>query len=365
MKSRFIIRMCFIILCFIIFVLAGNRASEKEVQFIIPTKEAETEKPIETVNEVVEPEKPIESVDKPAESAKSIESMDEPSEPVMESHTIQRVNHLKREELEHNSKILRNLLEFQLLAKKYQNKIECLQSTELLMASFLRSGTEQYTDEDWNTLAGNVEGFEIFIKESKNPESAYFLRKTEYFYDPATGEKIDFIHLMATLNVYLYQDMLYQIYPESGDIGGWAGDCIQLAKEAKIEQVKSVDLEQFMNDRLGISGKFAMGDILADLDALNIYKSLSLNRDSDFYMVFCKYYDSLGEFTRYQSFLTNRFPAAKTEEQLKIEIHNVVAAELSIALSMVCQKEDLMEKEDLAYRNMAGYCFAEYLWKHR
>lgn len=315
-------------------------------------------------------EESTQSITSPPNQQASQQASKEPSQqpsptlaPPQQNHTVtseEAVNCLSKKEREYNQTIIDNLLRLQELAKLYCQKSGATQSEEFLMASFLRCGEERYMDKAWSNLAGDCVEFSEFIKNEDNNQAALDLQKTKFFHDPVTGEEIDFTHLMATLNTYLNQDLIYQLYPEVGDIGGWAGDCIQLAAEAKKAQVQEQELESFMNGRLGVTGKFGMGDILADIDALNIYEKLE--EGADLPTVWEAYYSSLGKNTRYNNFTNHRFPEVTSEDQLKQEILRIVAPEYSLAMFKVYHQEGL-EQEDKIYSRAAGVCFAEYLWK--
>lgn len=191
-------------------------------------------------------------------------------------------------------------------------------------------------------------------------ESAHELRDTEFYYDLVTGEQIDFVHMIATMNVYFYQDMMHNIYPMAVDVGGWAGDCIQLAWEGKEQQIGATELQEYLSKRLGISGKFGLADLLADLDAINICKLTG--DETDFRSTFEKYYNSLDERTRYQEFLTNCFPLVENEEQLKKAVREVLVSNSSFLVTRVYAKEGLADETDIMYQSAAGDCFATYLW---
>ncbi|HEX3021172.1 MAG TPA: hypothetical protein VHP81_02115 [Lachnospiraceae bacterium] len=277
----------------------------------------------------------------------------------------QPINILTKSQLQHNQRILTNLRSFQHLTENYIHQLASTKtepSATLLMASFIRTGRKRYTGSAWKALAGSEEAFYAFVRKAKGNECASFLRRVEFFYDPVTGEKIDFIHLFASLNVYLENEFTYRIYPQIGDIGGWAGDCIQLASEGKKGKIPGKDLKAFFRDRIGIEGSFGSGDILADVDAMNIFALLKSTEEIP--ATFEYYYNGLGQGTRYQLFIQNRFPEVTSQKMLKKEIGEVFTKR-SYLMSLVLGSEEMDLNEDKRYLKEAGDCFATYVWEGR
>jgi hypothetical protein len=230
------------------------------------------------------------------------------------------------------------------------------------MASFIRSGTKRYTGTAWKALAGAEDEFYAYVKKAKGNKCASFLRSVEYYYDPVSGEQIDFIHMIASLNVYLENELMYSLYPQIGDIGGWAGDCIQLACEGKKYKISAKRLNDFFNDRIGKEGSFGGGDILADIDALNIY--MLLKDKGEFANAFKYYYNTLRKTNRYQLFVQNRFHGATSLKEMKQEIQKVLTKK-SYLMSLVLDREGLILVNDNRYLEEAGDCFASYVWERR
>lgn len=83
------------------------------------------------------------------------------------------------------------------------------------------------TEFAWREIAGNVDYAFIAYMEQF---SEYSYLQTANFYDPSTGDEIDFVHMLATLNANYYDRLGWESidYPLNA-YAGWAGDLITLA----------------------------------------------------------------------------------------------------------------------------------------
>jgi len=122
--------------------------------------------------------------------------------------------------------------------------------------------------------------------------------ESEVILDPNTGKEIDFVHMIAPLNAYLKNGDKV-MYIVSTDYAGWAGDLITLLEEVtkyrienNIEDVE--ELQEYCNSLLGTNkpSSCSSSDILADLDAISLYKDSSNKITEDLYNALYKYYVS-------------------------------------------------------------------------
>jgi len=153
----------------------------------------------------------------------------------------------------------------------------------------------RYNDKYWNMLLGNLDnGFLTYLGD----EETKLRFESEVILDPNTGKEIDFVHMIAPLNAYLKNGDKV-MYIVSTDYAGWAGDLITLLEEVtkyrienNIEDVE--ELQEYCNSLLGTNkpSSCSSSDILADLDAISLYKDSSNKITEDLYNALYKYYVS-------------------------------------------------------------------------
>ena len=181
----------------------------------------------------------------------------------------------KSENIEiHNKEILGKVKILQDIAEKYieDNNITEITATDLCM-QYIRK--ERYNSSFWNRLLGSIDTKFVTYLQGKENVPTF---GNEVLLDPKTGKNIDFVHMIAPLNAYLKNgDKVLNIV--STDYAGWAGDLITLLEEVTVYRTgndiedKSI-LQEYSNSLLGTnnSSTCSSSDILADLDAIALYK---------------------------------------------------------------------------------------------
>lgn len=196
---------------------------------------------------------------------------------------------------EHNKKILEKVQILQELAEEYieENNITDNTATELCM-QYMRK--DRYNSELWNTLLGSIDTEFINYLDGKTNVPTF---SDEVLIDPNTGKEIDFVHMIAPLNAYLkYGDKV--MYVVSTDYAGWAGDLITLLEEITVYRTENNiddknELQEYTNSLLGTNNASTCpdSDILADLDAIALYKDSTNKIQEDLYNALYKYYVSV------------------------------------------------------------------------
>ena len=134
-------------------------------------------------------------------------------------------------------------------------------------------------------------------------------------YDLNTGKKIDFIHMLATINFYkACKSNMICNFAGVQDFGGWAGDLAELTLQVADARIGGVTdtslLQKYSDSMLGTNkfgSRFSSDDILADLDALVLYSLSSTNGlDNDLYSTLNSYYITLES----EANITNRLEKA-------------------------------------------------------
>ncbi len=152
---------------------------------------------------------------------------------------------------------------------------------QLLVLQYIRH--IKYGNGLWPIAAGSTDSAFVNYVNGKNPNMNTIFNGNEnsygnYLYD-VEGNKIDFYHLVATLNGLLYNTPweynLLISETEINDMCGWAGDLQQLIKNNIYPVSVDEDIYNKTYSRLGNDNyAFSMSDFRADIDAINIYNGI-------------------------------------------------------------------------------------------
>ncbi|MGG2973077.1 hypothetical protein [Geobacillus stearothermophilus] len=164
-----------------------------------------------------------------------------------------------------------------------------------------RYNSVTYTGSMWAVTAGAIDTKHVKYVESKNKKlDNFFSPKGQgaFLKDPVTGNKIDFLHMAATIDGILTKS------PVPDDLPGWAGDL----------QTAVLDLQRITNDSNNLKvlkkeakkiiggdssfSSFSTPDILADVDAVNIANMLKENPKLLLSDAIEKYYSKSGDVNR-------------------------------------------------------------------
>lgn len=177
---------------------------------------------------------------------------------------------------------------------------------------------ERYNSGIWNSYVP-IQGGLVDAVESEVTVNVNLTDESAKLYDLETGKEIDFIHMLATLELYLTcnSNALCSMAGIS-DFGGWAGDLAELGVQVADLRISGTTdtalLQKYSDSMLGTNkagSSFSSADILADLDALVLFKDYT---DSgimdDLYTVLMGYYVTLdGGINGYTT--NNRIESAK------------------------------------------------------
>lgn len=151
------------------------------------------------------------------------------------------------------------------LANKYVEEGKSTTDANLLALQYIRRN--KYTGGNWTRLAGEVDTTFVQYVENNKTKSLDIVDLT----DPVTGENIDFVHEMASLNVYLKKASSTDILKQ---YACWAGDLCTLVTDVnkvyKDGDYTSSELKNLTKNKLGGNSSFGLADMLADVDAANI-----------------------------------------------------------------------------------------------
>lgn len=153
----------------------------------------------------------------------------------------------------------------------------------------------------------------------------YFTITGDFFYYHPNGDIIDIPHLAATYNIYQFNSTgnlggLALAENIINNLGGWAGDLRSMIPFVIRDTSNSNTYSVVYNKALSYIGhnnySFSMPDLLADLDAYNLYNSVDT---SSLKNTFTDYYFYWGISTRYADF-TNGWSYSTILETTKSSI---------------------------------------------
>lgn len=128
----------------------------------------------------------------------------------------------------------------------------------------------------------------------------------EVLQDSATGYLMDFPHLAAVLGALVAANVSTF---DSGiqDLAGWCGDLITSIKDSHNEQESYASFTDSLVAHVGKSDSFGPEDLIADVDALNLYSNYKNASNVSFVDLMTAYYNDGSNKVRYNSFWNNRF----------------------------------------------------------
>lgn len=162
------------------------------------------------------------------------------------------------------------------LAKAYINESSSTTSANKLALQYIRRN--RYNGGNWDSVAGSIDTSFVSYVESNKTQSLDITG----FADPNTGDSIDFVHSMASLNGYL------QTAPSDNILAQyscWAGDLCTLTTEIynyyKSNSPSEAELKAYTQEKLCGNSTFNLEDMLGDADAVNIYQLIKSGGDLD------------------------------------------------------------------------------------
>ena len=248
------------------------------------------------------------------------------------------------------------------------------QAVELTM-QFIRRGKYigNYMNlEFWGLAAGDVDsGFVSYVQTQNAELYEYFTITSELYWYRSNGEKIDIPHLAATYNIYQF-DTFGQIgsavLPEYwiDNLGGWAGDLRSIIPYIMRDVEYTTDYDSIYDETMSqigsSSSQFSMPDLLADVDAYNLYNSVVV---SSLATTFNNYYINGGTNTRYTDF-TNDWTKTEIFSLTKEMMTNSVVNSNAVwpLKKLNASGQSTSERLSLSDNQMNAICnaFADYLW---
>ena len=225
----------------------------------------------------------------------------------------------------------------QQLAEEYAAGQQTEMEPLTLTINYIRA--QRYADTTWDMILGEPsEDFAGFV-EQQAPELAQ-LQTLENVEIPATGEPVDFVHLVAGIGA---------TWKRLPVVCTWGGDCIQLAdsvqgsgmdEESCIQQLKPYFACEDENASL-----LPKSDWLADLDGVNIGSTLT--QDSDLAESIREYYRSISTGERARRFVLAQFGEVDTGDQqtFRQQVKDKFFSDSGVQLLLLSQKQMTLDEE--------------------
>lgn len=199
------------------------------------------------------------------------------------------------------------------LAKEYISAGNSTKNANQLALQYIRRN--KYTGTQWTAFAGSIDSNFVSYVDKNKTQSL----DVGDFRDPITGYDIDFVHSMASLNVYLEGERSY-----IDDYACWFGDLVTVTKEIHIyateNNLTDEEIEAYSLEMIGATDRkstFSINDMLADIDACNISKLCKTG--DDLADVITNYY-----FGKYSQICKNRYTNFKIYLE---EMHDLFIAD--------------------------------------
>lgn len=253
---------------------------------------------------------------------------------------------LTQEQIEFNS-TLDIINQLEILSNQYNS-----QNSTLRALIYVRS--DRYNSSQWQMVGGQKdENFETYILQNQTKDVSG-LKNLANFVWPKTKEKVDFVHMFATLNVLFNSSNSAQ-----HDLVGWGGDICQLAVDIKNSKKIGEELKDYATLLFNSStGGFNSEDVCADLDAVNI--SILLKHNTTITESLKKYSKEVTVQERKIDYMQNIFGKQyNSAENLKQDIFNRISSNLY--LNIWGQQNGLDFTADAEIIKICCDVFADYL----
>ncbi len=253
-----------------------------------------------------------------------------------------------------------------------------------LMIKYIRTGVERYNSGSWGIMAGYEDaGFANFVRAYENQLNESIDNLDEYLkftalknindFNLPNGDKVDFGHMFGTMDIS-YTNKGSQNH---ADVGGWAGDLVDLISSADADEVSGtveemIDIlkEGYFLKNPQESDVFSESDFYGDLDAYYILNTV-LDRGYSFDFetgtgtltsVIMEYFtEGLSVKDRAEYLLKTRLGNVGTKEQVRRAVYNAYTGNKMIT-TLEATRTFLTSQENINnLRKAACYTFADYI----
>lgn len=299
--------------------------------------------------------------------------------------TFEAIPALGEPEINSYEEFVENLGLLELLANEYVLINPGNDPLELVI-KYIRTGVERYNSGSWGIMAGyeNTD-FSDFVRRTENEINLEIENVEEYYKFTAlkninmlnlpNGDRVDLGHMFGTMDIS-YTNKGSQNH---ADVGGWAGDLVDLMTSADLDEVSGSvkEMVDVLKDGYFLKNPqpndvFSLSDFYGDLDAYYILTTV-LGReygiDEETEMgtltsVIMEYFtEELNVEDRAEYFLKNRLNNAGTREQVRREVYNAYTGN-KVVTTLEATRPFLTSGENINnLRKASCYVFADYICK--
>ena len=301
--------------------------------------------------------------------------------------TFKAIPALGEPEINDYGSFVENLSLLEMLANQYVMENPGNDPLELVI-KYIRTGVDRYNSGSWGIMAGyeNKE-FADYVRRTENSFNYEIENVDEYFkftalkninvFDLPNGDRTDIGHMFGTLDIsYTNKTSL-----DHADVGGWAGDLVDLITSADadgdkvsgtIEEMVDMLEESYFLKNPQPSDVFSLSDFYGDLDAYYVFNTVlgrkyGINEETGLGTlteVIMEYFtEDLSQEDRAKYFLKNRLGNAGTREQVRRAVYNAYTGNKTVT-TLEATREFLTSQENINnLRKASCYVFADYICK--
>ncbi len=244
-----------------------------------------------------------------------------------------------------------------------------------LVIKYIRTGVDRYNSGSWGIMAGNEDaGFAKFVKDVENSINAELpegerlevtgLKNINNFTLP-NGNKVDFGHMFGMMDIAYHNNGS----ENHADVGGWAGDLVDLLSQAdrhelkgSVEEMVKEISEKYLCVYTNESDAFGPHDMYGDLDGYYMIEAL---KDTDYYFgamteIMMGYFtEELDDVDRAEFFLKNRLDGVSTRTQVRNAVYNAYTS--NKVISTLEGTREFLSSDLSDMRRACCYAFADYI----
>ena len=245
-----------------------------------------------------------------------------------------------------------------------------------LVIKYIRTGVDRYNSGSWGIMAGYEEaGFAQFVADyedelnatAADPEQMVIisgLKNINEFKLP-NGNRVDFGHMFGTM------DITYHNYGSQNhaDVGGWAGDLVDLLSTAdrhnvtgSLEEMVETITKEYLGVALNESDTCSTTDIYGDLDAYYIMQNIDAKnyKAGDLTNLMRSYFvKTLTDYDRAEYLMNNRLGGASVRNELRRVVYNEYTSNKMVAT--LEGTRDFIHSDLSEMRKACCYAFADYI----
>lgn len=251
--------------------------------------------------------------------------------------------------------VLTKIKKLESISLKYNEENQSANNAFVRVLQYIRQ--LRYNTNEWNMFGGTIEAdFSNYVLNNSENINVQELQSLQNIIIPATNNRVDFVHMMAVMNVALKNG----VNSTGNDLVGWAGDLLTLAIDVKNSSLIGTNKEKAESLFLNNNSSFSSSDFFADLDAINITAAYGALNAKSISNAMLAYYNQLTNSNKKSSFLKNVFNDVFLSENV-LEERILERISNNFAIKFWCNKNNLNFELD---GEVIGECinvFAKYM----